>query len=74
MEYYTNWSILIPIYLKPFGVNLWNLKYRLFDLKEIIVYQSMGCKDIGNRKLEFVTKTFFLWKMIFLRMEKYEVK
>ena len=48
----------IAISLQPDGVNLWYFKLRLFDQKWFIVWNSptLKCKDIGIRKLEFVTK------------------
>ena len=47
--------------MKPYGVQLWYLKLRLFDQRGMI----LGCKDRGDRKSEDVTKTqFHYWVYI----------
>ena len=64
----TNSNFLIPISLQSDGVNLYYFKLRLSDITEFIVwniylrYSTMGYKDIGIRKSEFVAKTQFLSK------------
>ena len=52
--------------MQPNGVNLWNLKLSLFDLKEFIVWNIYGIdfKENGVRKSEFVAKTHALWKFV----------
>jgi len=56
-----NTNFLIAISMQPNVVNHWNFKLRLFDQTKCIVWNIKGCRDIGNRKLEFVTKTLFLF-------------
>ena len=50
------------------GVNLWYFKLKLFDLEWYIVWNiqdlydaTLGGKDKGIRKIEFVAKTQFLY-------------
>ena len=62
----SNLSFQIPISLPPDGVNLCFFKLRSFDLRSA----TLGCKDIGNKKSEFVAKAQFLkslnilWKFV----------
>ena len=54
-------KLKIPISLQSdISVNLSYFKVRLFDHNSQFEITTMGCKDIGIRKLEFVTKTRFL--------------
>ena len=58
----SNSNFAIPISLQADSVNLWYLKLRLFGLTELILrtiirFTTLGWKDIGIRKLEFVAKT-----------------
>ena len=55
----------IPISLKQDGVNLWYFKLWLFDPSEFIVWNiygstTLGCRDKGIKKSEFVAITQFL--------------
>ena len=49
----TNSIFIIPLYLQPHGVKPLYFKPRVFDLTEYI----KGCKDIGIKISEYVTKT-----------------
>ena len=55
----TNSYFLIPISFQPVYVNHWYFRLILFDLTEFIClkylrYATLGCKDIGIRKSQFV--------------------
>ena len=55
----TNSNFLIPIFSQPVCVNLWYIKFRIFDSKEMhslkyLRSATLVCKDIGLRKSEFV--------------------
>ena len=55
-------KIIIPKSLQTYGVYIYHFKLRLFYLTKFIVCNNwVGCKDIGVRKSEFVTKTQFFW-------------
>ena len=59
-------NMLIPIFLHPDGAYLWYFKLRILDLTWIhglkyLRSTTLCCKDIEIRKLEFVTKTQFLY-------------
>ena len=52
------------------GVNFWHFKLKLLDRPNIIHsleylrFMPLGGKDRGIRKLEFVTKTQFLFRLL----------
>jgi len=57
----TNSNFLIPIFSQPVCVNLWYIKFRIFDSKEMhslkyLRSATLVCKDIGIRKSEFVAQ------------------
>ena len=60
----TNSNFLITIALPPDGMKLWYFKLILLELQihslKYIRFRTLGCKDIGIRKSEFVAKTQFL--------------
>ena len=60
------WFFKPPPSLQPDSVNLWNFKLRFFDQTESLKYlksTTLGCKDKGIIKSEFVAKTQFLCKL-----------
>ena len=61
----TNSNVIIPLSLQPDGVNLWNLKLRLFYSKKFMVW-----KDKKIRKSEFVAKTQFLCIYFYVHLIK----
>ena len=67
LSFVTNSNCLIPVSLQSNDVNLWYFTLRLFGLTKFIVWNikghtTLGTKDIEIRKVEFVTKTQFLWQ------------
>ena len=67
----TNSNFLIPISMQPDVANLWYFKPLIFQTCIIwsnrihslkyLRFTTLGCKDKGIRKSEFVTKTQFKW-------------
>ena len=58
--------------MQPDDVNLSYFKLGLFDMTEFTVwnaYTTLGCKNLGIRKSEFVAKTYIVYFLIILEMQ-----